>query len=388
MKLPIVDHIDMHEPAAQKAMSCYRVMNPDGSLRKGHDEPAATKEHLLNIYEHMIRFREMDHYFNEAQRQGRISFYMQAAGEEAILFGCAAAMKADDEVFSQYREAGVLMWRGFSVQNFADQCFSNCDDLGKGRQMPVHYGSKALHFHTVSSPLGTQLPQASGAAYALKLEGKGRAVVCFFGDGAASEGDFHAALNFAATLEVPVVFVCRNNGYAISTPIREQYRGDGIAGRGIAYGMRTIRADGNDYFAVFNAMSAAREAAVKHSQPVLLEVMTYREGHHSTSDDSTRYREASEILAWQQNSNPILRLRLYLEARGWWDAARENAAIATEKKAVLAALTSAGSKLKPPARELASDVYDVIPKHLLEQIAEVEAHIAKFPQHYDINKAH
>lgn len=116
------------------------------------------------------------------------------------------------------------------------QCYSNSSDLGKGRQMPVHYGSKALHFQTVSSPLTTQVPQATGAAYALKVAGKPNVVCCFFGDGAASEGDFHAGLNFAATLEAPVLFFCRNNGYAISTPVEEQYRGDGIVARGIAYG--------------------------------------------------------------------------------------------------------------------------------------------------------
>lgn len=126
-------------------------------------------------------------------------------------------------MLAQYREAGVLMWRGFSLSQFADQCFSNAGDLGKGRQMPVHYGTAALHFQTISSPLATQIPQAVGAAYGLKLEDRAkgtppegrRCAVCYFGEGAASEGDFHAALNFAATLEAPVLFFCRNNGFAI-----------------------------------------------------------------------------------------------------------------------------------------------------------------------------
>src|SRR5262249_18292371 len=155
----------------------------------------------------------------------------------ATHIGSASALHSDDMVYAQYREAGVLMWRGFTLDDFAHQCFSTTHDAGKGRQMPVHYGSRKLNFQTISSPLCTQLPQAAGAAYALKREGSRNCVICYFGEGAASEGDFHVALNMAATLGCPVIFFCRNNGYAISTPSREQYRGDGIAARGIAYGI-------------------------------------------------------------------------------------------------------------------------------------------------------
>lgn len=232
----------------------------------------------------------MDQILYDAQRQGRISFYMTSTGEEATHAGSAAALHPNDEVFGQYRETGVLMYRGFSLQQFMDQCYSNERDEGKGRQMPVHYGSKALHFQTISSPLGTQIPQASGAAYALKLSDTKNIVMCYFGEGAASEGDFHAGLNMAATLECPVVFFCRNNGYAISTPAHEQFRGDGIASRGHGYGMKAFRVDGNDILAVYNATKMARELAVKNNEPILIEAITYRVGHHSTSDDSSAYR--------------------------------------------------------------------------------------------------
>ena len=163
--------------------------------------------------------------------------------------------------------------------------------------MPVHYGSKELNFQTISSPLGTQIPHAAGSAYALKRSGKDACVVCFFGEGAASEGDFHAGFNIASTTESPVIFFCRNNGYAISTPAKEQYRGDGIgaffleisheiASRGHGYGMDTIRVDGNDVLvgshdfpdpqAVYNVMKEARRRAVEEHRPVLVEAMTYR----------------------------------------------------------------------------------------------------------------
>jgi 2-oxoisovalerate dehydrogenase E1 component alpha subunit len=255
--------------------------------------------------------------------------------------------------------------------------------------MPVHYGTAALHFQTISSPLATQLPQASGAAYAAKLEGKGRVVACYFGDGAASEGDFHAALNMAATLEAPVIFFCRNNGFAISTPVREQYRGDGIAARGLAYGMHTIRVDGNDVWAVREATQRAREIASGgdgsgKTKPVLIEAMTYREGHHSTSDDSTRYRTAEEIKAWREVSNPVRRLRRFMERRGWWSKADEDALVAAERKAVLTALAAAEAKPKPDMAHLFTDVLGdaALPRNLAEQRDALHAHIAKYPDHY------
>lgn len=263
-----------------------------------------------------------------------------------------------------------------------DQCFSNESDLGKGRQMPVHYGSKKLNFQTISSPLGTQLPQAVGAAYAYKLDNADSVAVCYFGEGAASEGDFHAALNFSATLEVPIVFFCRNNGYAISTPSSEQYRGDGIASRAVGYGIHAIRVDGNDLLAVRAATAEARRIAQTHSKPVLIEAMTYRAGHHSTSDDSTRYRSASEIKHWQDQYEPLKRFRTYMEERGWWNAEKEQAIRDKERKATLAAMEVAEKKDKPTFDKLFEDVYDSKPSHLLKQEKEMFEHIAKYPEHY------
>ena len=188
-----------------------------------------------------------------------------------IIAGSASALSPSDIIFAQYREVGVLLWRGFTVQQCADQCFSNEADLGKGRQMPVHYGSQQFNFQTISSPLATQMPQAVGAAYSLKLSNADSIAVCYFGEGAASEGDFHAALNFSATLEAPMIFFCRNNGYAISTSSAEQFRGDGIVSRAAGYGIHAIRVDGNDVFAVHMATAAAREIALTQSCPVLIE---------------------------------------------------------------------------------------------------------------------
>ncbi len=220
---------------------------------------------------------------------------------------------------AQYRESGVLLWRGFTIQECCDQIIGNANGSCKGKQMPIHYGSKKLNFVTISSPLATQLPQAVGSAYAFKRKQNELITIVYFGDGAASEGDSHTAMNFASVFDVPVIFFCRNNGYAISTPVKEQYRGDGVASRGPGYGMVTIRVDGNDIFAVYNATKAAREIAVRESRPVLIEAMTYRLGHHSTSDDSTAYRSVDEMNSWEKDDNPILRFKQYLINKGWWN---------------------------------------------------------------------
>lgn len=231
-------------------------MNAEGEIVAPDYLPSLSSDDLLKMYTSMLRTHLMDLIMFDSQRQGRISFYMVSAGEEGVAVGSAAALDDKDVIFSQYREQGVLMWRGFSWDEFMSQMFANKKDYAKGRNMPIHYMSERCHVHPISSPLGTQLPHAVGAAYALKREGEGRVAVCYFGEGAASEGDFHAALNIAATRGAPTVLLCRNNGYAISTPSLEQYRGDGIASRGIGYGIETVRVDGNDVSCSWTSLKA------------------------------------------------------------------------------------------------------------------------------------
>ena len=397
-RVDYVSRIDAHAPERNPSMACFRLMDERGMLRPDAESagpggfvvpPRAECERL---YTTMLRLTVMDAIFYDSQRQGRISFYMTNSGEEAIV-GSAAALQPDDVVFAQYREAGVLLWRGFSLQQFADHCFVNADDLSKGRQMPVHYGSRALHFQTISSPLCTKLPQAAGCGYALRLERKGRVAVCYFGEGAASEGDFHAGLNMAATQETPTIFFCRNNGFAISTPVTDQYRGDGIAARGVAYGMHTIRVDGNDVFAVLEATRAARAIASGadgsgRTKPVLIEAMTYRESHHSTSDDSTRYRDPKEIEAWRATANPVRRLRAFLEQRSWWDAEREAATLAEARREVLLALQTAEKKEGPAFSGLFEDVYGdaELPQALARQKLQLDEHLLEHGGHYAAKK--
>jgi len=336
----------------------------------------------VKCYTGMVTLSEMDKVLYDIQRQGLISFYMTSYGEEATHFGSASALTLDDVVFGQYREAGVLLFRGFSVQDCVNQCYSNAKDLGKGRQMPVHYGSNKLNFQTISSPLGTQIPQASGAGYALRLRKQNNCVICYFGDGAASEGDFHAALNFAATLNCATIFFCRNNRWAISTPSREQYRGDAIAGRGVAYGMHTIRVDGNDLFAIYNATKHAKRICIEEGRPVLIEAMTYRIGHHSTSDDWTRYREQAEVAGWQKENNPISRLRGYLESRGLWSQEKNDKFKKDVRAEILAAIKSAEREKKPHIDHLFNEVYDKLTPELEAQKQQLYDHIKKYPDKY------
>mmetsp|Transcript_22323 Transcript_22323/g.31538 ORF Transcript_22323/g.31538 Transcript_22323/m.31538 type:complete len:446 (-) Transcript_22323:113-1450(-) len=376
--------LDMDWKESHEIFKCFRRTDQLGNLFNPDYKIPLSNEQLVEMYSCMVQLNAMDNVFYNAQRQGRVSFYMTCYGEEAIHIGSAAAIEPQDMVYAQYREAGVLMYRGWNVQDFAHQLFSNQKDLGKGRQMPVHYGSRELNYHTISSPLGTQIPQAVGAAYGFKREKADKIAVCYFGDGAASEGDFHAAVNFASTLKAPVMFFCRNNGYAISTPVHEQYGGDGIAGRGPAFGIKTIRIDGNDLLAVFDATKEGRRIAQEEQRPVLIEAMTYRAGHHSTSDDSTRYRSKEELLYWMEDHNALNRTRMFLESRGLWDGDQEVQLQKKCRQTVMDALSAAETEKKPARTQLFSDVYDSPPKHLQEQEKEMLEHIAKYSDKYPL----
>jgi 2-oxoisovalerate dehydrogenase E1 component alpha subunit len=348
--------------------------NPDQS--PDLDEATAKK-----IASTMQYIRLLDERMVGAQRQGRISFYLSCTGEEASTVGSAAALSDHDMIMSQYREQGALAYRGYTTEQFMNQMFSNKLDPNKGRQMPIHYGDKALNFMTVSSPLGTQIPQASGYAYGQKMAGNDAITICYFGEGAASEGDFHAGVNMAAVLNCPVIFFCRNNGYAISTPAEEQFKGDGIASRGIGYGVKTIRVDGNDVLAVYAATKKAREIALAENCPVLIEAMTYRLAAHSTSDDPTGYRSKDEEEKWRAK-DPIDRFTRWLDKKGWFDKEATDTFLDKSRSEILAAVKTAEKVDVAPIEDIIEDVYDTPPWHLQEQLTHLKEHIKRYPEHY------
>lgn len=358
-----------------------QLMDESGQEKNKQQTPSLNKQQALKIFQSMTFTRLLDDRMVGAQRQGRISFYLASKGEEAAIVASAAALSADDMIMSQYREQGTLVYRGYTTDQFMNQMFSNELDPNKGRQMPIHYGDKKLNFMTISSPLGTQIPQAAGYAYGQKMAGQPAITICYFGEGAASEGDFHAGLNMAAVLKCPVIFFCRNNGYAISTPSQEQFAGDGIASRGIGYGVPTIRVDGNDVLAVYAATQKARELALSENCPVLIEAMTYRLAAHSTSDDPSGYRSKEEEARWQLK-DPILRFQRWLDAKGWYNEKSMNEYIEKSRENILRSLKKAEKVSINPLADIIEDVYDTPPWHLKKQLSELEAHIAKYPDDY------
>lgn len=376
---------DIHEPTFlsgdEFSIPTLRLLQQDGTLYEGARAPELDKDEALAIYHAMVATRVLDERMLAAQRQGRLSFYMQCTGEEAAVVGAAAALDDADMIMAQYREQGALIYRGFTFDEFMNQLFGNEQDYGKGRQMPIHYGSRKLHYMTISSPLATQIPQATGYAYGQKLAGDGQCTAVFFGEGAASEGDFHAALNMAAVHEVPVIFFCRNNGYAISTPSIEQFAADGVAPRAFGYRMHVIRVDGNDILAVHAATREARRIAVEHNQPVLIEAMSYRLAAHSSSDDPSGYRSKKEEEAWREK-DPILRMQRWLEGQAWWNDDEEKALQERLRRQVLETMKRAEKRPPPSLESLVTDVYADVTPELQRQLDALTRHIRRYPDAY------
>lgn len=379
--IPEVMHTPTFTDGDEFRLPTFKLLQQDGTLHEGAEAPTLEKGQALRIYRAMAFTRVLDERMMAAQRQGRLSFYMQCTGEEAAVIGSTAALDDGDMILAQYREQGALAYRGFTADEFMNQLFGNDRDYGRGRQMPVHYGSAKLSYMTISSPLATQIPQAAGYAYGQKIAGKGQCTITYFGEGAASEGDFHAALNMAAVHKVPVIFFCRNNGYAISTPTVEQFAADGVAPRAFGYKMQVIRVDGNDILAVHEATRAARRMAVEDNCPVLIEAMTYRLAAHSSSDDPSGYRSKKEEEAWREK-DPVLRMQHWLLAQGWWSEDEEKTLLEDLRREVLESMKRAEKRPPPPLESLVGDVYDEVPPTLAEQLEQLKAHIAKYPEAY------
>eukprot|EP00760_Papus_ankaliazontas_P024311 PhM_4_TR2230/c0_g1_i1/m.40262/K00166/BCKDHA, bkdA1; 2-oxoisovalerate dehydrogenase E1 component alpha subunit len=375
------EHVFTNVPEFTKVTTqpMYRILNADGVPTHDARPNGLSKESARHMMTTMLRQATADNILHEAQRQGRLSFYMTSICEEAIAVGSAAGLKSQDLVYGQYREPAVLLYRGFTLKEMIAQCMGTVDDTGRGRQMPMHFGSPELNFETISSPLGTQIPQASGAGYAFRIEGADRVCACYFGEGAASEGDFHAALNMAATLKSQTLFLCRNNGYAISTPANQQYAGDGIVGRGAGYGIPSIRVDGNDLLAVMDATQKARARSIAEHTPILIEFMSYRGGHHSTSDDSTRYRSKEELDANTSWGNAIKRFEAYATAEGWWNEADTKEIRESTRAEVLQLLSEQEKRPLHPVNIMLEDVYDEMTPTLKRQTAELEDHVKRHP---------
>src|SRR5256712_11441598 len=217
------------------------------------------------------------------QRQGRIGFYVPSTGEEAAQVGSAMALEKRDWVFPAYREPGAALWRGFSVATLIAQAYGNAQDPQQGRQMPNHYGARDINYVPVSSPVGTQIPQAVGVAWAAKIRKEDIVTLTYFGDGATSEGDFHAGMNFAGVFKNPTIFFCKNNQWAISVPVSKQTASKTLAQKALAYGFDGVRVDGNDLLAVYAVTKAAADKARSGGGPPMIEA-----GPHPLGPPSSR----------------------------------------------------------------------------------------------------
>ncbi len=354
------------------------VIREDGSADP-EVAPLAAEE-VLRLYRLMVLNRTLDERMITLQRQGRIGFYIGSIGEEATVIGSACAMEDHDWIFPCYREHGAALARGMPLVTFLCDLLGNAGDAMRGRQMPCHEAWRPGRFTSISSPIATQVPQAVGAAWGARLKGEDMVAITYFGEGATSANDFHTGLNFAAVRKVPVVFVCRNNGWAISVPRERQTASETIAQKAIGYGMHGERVDGNDLLAVVAATRRARARAAAGEGPTLLECVTYRVEGHSTSDDPRAYRPAELVEPWRKK-DPVLRMRRHLGHRGLLDDEGDARLRDELREELQRALKEAEAfPQKPPLETLFTDVYEEPLWQQREQLAELEDAIAEDPR--------
>jgi 2-oxoisovalerate dehydrogenase E1 component alpha subunit len=342
-----------------------RVLDDDGNVLAGVQPPAIPEEDLLRLFDSMMLVRIMDDRMMRLQRQGRLGFYMKALGEEATHYA-VYPLTQRDWVYPSYREQGAWFWRGYSVEQFIHQLYGNEKDPVKGRQMPVHHSANWLNVVSISSPVGTQIPQAVGTAMAARISRTDDVVMTYFGEGTSSTGEFHVALNFAGVTKAPVIFVCRNNGWAISVPREKQTAAKTFASKAVGYGMPGVRVDGNDLLAVIQVAQEAVDRARAGEGPTLIEAITYRLQGHSSSDDPSVYRDPSEPEAWERR-DPVNRFRNYLKTRGLWSEAFEAEISEKYNESITRALEEAERLGPPPLETMFDDVYEQVPWHVAEQ---------------------
>jgi 2-oxoisovalerate dehydrogenase E1 component alpha subunit len=347
----------------------YSILDEDGNVRPGSDAPVVPDADCLKLYRGLLQVRLIDDRYMKLQRQGRLGFYMQSTGEEACHFGPAYALRANDWVFPSYREIGVAFWRGYTVRDFTNQLYGNIEDPVKGRQMPVHHSAKWINFVSISSPVGTQIPQAVGTAYAAKISGKDDVALTYFGEGTSSTGEFHVGMNFAGVWKAPCIFFCRNNGWAISTSREKQTAATSFAIKALGYGMPGVRVDGNDLLALIAVTQDAVARARAGEGPTLIEGVTYRRGGHSSSDDPSVYRDPSEVAQWESN-DPLERWRRYLVKRGLWTQQIHDQYAREITEEFTEALKVAESLGPPPLESMFEEIFSDNPWHIAEQKAE------------------
>jgi 2-oxoisovalerate dehydrogenase E1 component alpha subunit len=354
------------------ALKLVRVLDDDHNAQ-GPWNPQLDKQTLSEALRLMVLTRTYDDRMQRMQRQGKITFYMQALGEEAVSIGQGLAFEPGDMMFPAYRNQGLYILRETGLVNMMCHCLSNSRDFCKGRQMPVFYQNKKNNMFTISGNLATQFPQAVGWAMGSAIKGEDHIAASWVGDGSTAEADFHYALTFAAVYNAPVVLNVTNNQWAIST-----FQGTAggerrpFAARGLGLGIPGIRVDGNDLLAVYAVTRWAADRARSGGGPTLIELVTYRGGAHSTSDDPSRYRPKDDWKAFPLG-DPIHRLKQYLVKQGHWSDDQHSALEAEMKTTVIEAWKEAityGTMTEPPfldVKLMFEDVFAEMPDHLKKQ---------------------
>jgi pyruvate dehydrogenase E1 component alpha subunit len=349
-------------------MEMLQILKADGEF-DAKQEPDLGNEDLKKMYRYMMLIRRFNERGMLLQRQGRIGFFIESTGQEACQIGAGYALTPTDWIYPTYRDPGFCLIRGVPMKVLMDQLMGNSEDLMKGRQLGSHWSYREANIVSLSSPIATQMLHAVGTAYAAKYKNDKMVTLTTFGDGATSQGEFHSALNFAGVFKTPVVFLCENNQYAISLPVRRQTASENIAMKAWAYGFEGVQVDGNDVLAVYKATKAAADKARSGGGPTLIEAVTYRIGGHSTSDDPAKYRSAEEVELWRRR-DPLARFKLYMTKKGLLTE-QEDRKIQEEVENEIVSAIKSEEKVPPPALEtLFTDVYEEMPWHIREESEE------------------
>lgn len=338
-----------------------RILDPDGRVVDGASVPDIDDDMLVRMYEELLLTRRFDERAVSLQRQGRLGTFPPAAGQEATQIGSTHVLRPDDWILFQYREHGsvvvrglepeyLLYWMGYEEGNAW---------LADRNIFPLNIG------------IGSHIPQGVGMGWASKLTDSDQVVVTYFGDGATSQGDFHEGLNFAGVMNVPCVFFCTNNKWAISMPREQQTASESLAQKATAYGFTGIQVDGMDPLAVYavteEAVANARDPSAE-MRPTLIEAIAYRFGAHTTADDPTRYRESDEVEEWKRQ-DPVARMEAFLQRTGRLDedaAATIKSRVADRVDDVVA---QAGERAERDPDRMFESVYASVPETLREQQA-------------------
>lgn len=297
-----------------------------------HAALGLTDERVVRMYEKMVLARKFDERAQLLQRAGKVNFHISGINQEPSQVAMAFAMDLEKDWFlPYYRDYALVLSVGMTVKELMLSIFAKGEDPNSaGRQMPGHFGCKRLRIVTGSSPVTTQVPHAVGFALTAKMRGESSVSIVSFGEGSSNQGDFHEGCNFAGVMKLPVIFVCQNNGYAISIPFAKQSAGR-ISDRALGYGFPGYRVDGNDPFEVYRVFREAHERALAGEGPTLIEVMTYRVTPHSTSDNDMAYRTKEEVeLHRAKDAIPVF--RRYLESVGLWSEEKEQQLLADIRK--------------------------------------------------------